>query len=111
MIRRPPRSTLFPYTTLFRSRQHGARVSQCISEPDQGVYDAFNKGLRVATGGIIAFLNAGDTYVDASVVSRMVDVLRSVGVDATFADVLIVDHRNEQRVLRRYSSRPFTPER
>src|SRR6267142_4605015 len=45
-------------------RQHGLRVSQCISEPDRGVYDAFNKDLRVATGDVIAFLNAGDTYLD-----------------------------------------------
>src|SRR6266699_5436859 len=88
-------------------RQHGSRVSQCISERDRGVYDAFNKGLRIATGDVIAFLNAGDTYLNRSVVSRMVGVLRSVGVDATFADALIVDRRNEHRVLRRYNSRPF----
>src|SRR5437773_12542980 len=43
-------------------RQHGLRVSQCISKRDRGVYDAFNKGLRSATGDVIAFLNAGDTY-------------------------------------------------
>jgi glycosyltransferase involved in cell wall biosynthesis len=92
-------------------RQHGLRVSQCISEPDRGVYDAFNKGLRVATGDVIAFLNAGDTYLDQRVVSRMVGALSSAGTDATFADTLIVDRRNEQRILRRYSSRLFTPER
>ncbi len=92
-------------------RQHGSRVSQCISEPDRGVYDAFNKGLRIATGDVIAFLNAGDTYLNGCVVSRMAGVLRNDGVDAAFADALIVDRRNEQRILRRYSSRPFTPER
>jgi glycosyltransferase involved in cell wall biosynthesis len=97
--------------TLALVRQHGARVSQCISEPDHGVYDAFNKGLRAATGDVIAFLNAGDTYLNAAVVSRMVGVLTRAGVDATFADVVIVDPHDEHRVLRRYSSRPFAPER
>src|SRR5438874_1933086 len=92
-------------------RQHGSRVSKCISERDRGVYDAFNKGLRIATGDVIAFLNAGDTYLNGCVVSRMVGVLRNDGVDATFADALIVDRHNERRILRRYSSRPFTPER
>ena len=92
-------------------RQHGSRVSQCISEPDRGVYDAFNKGLRIATGDVIAFLNAGDTYLDPSVVSRMVGALTSTGVDAAFADTLIVDRRDERRILRRYRSRLFSPER
>jgi len=91
--------------------QHGLRVSKCISERDRGVYDAFNKGLRIATGDAIAFLNAGDTYVNGSVVSRMAGVLTSADVDATFADALIVDRHNRQRVVRRYSSRRFTPAR
>jgi glycosyltransferase involved in cell wall biosynthesis len=97
--------------TLELVRLHGARVSQCISEPDGGVYDAFNKGLRVATGEVIAFLNAGDTYLTAAVVSRMVGVMTRAGVDATFADVEIVDPRDEYRVLRYYSSRRFAPAR
>src|SRR5438046_6501290 len=92
-------------------RRHGLRVSQCISERDRGVYDAFNKGLRIATGDVIAFLNAGDTYVDPNVVSRMVGALTSTGVDAAFADTLIVDRRDEQRILRRYSSSLFTHKR
>src|SRR5437660_3366263 len=91
--------------------QHGLRVSKYISERDRGVYDAFNKGLRIATGDAIAFLNAGDTYLNGSVVSRMAGALTSTGVDAAFADTLIVDRRDEQRILRRYSSRLFTPER
>jgi len=97
--------------TLPLVRQHGSRVSHCVSERDRGVYDAFNKGLRIATGDAIAFLNAGDTYVDPNVVSRMVGALTSTGVDAAFADTLIVDRRDEQRILRRYSSRLFTPKR
>src|SRR5256885_16374443 len=47
MIRRPPRSTLFPYTTLFRSRAHGGRLSSGESTPD-GVY--MNTRLLVALG-------------------------------------------------------------
>ena len=97
--------------TLALVRQHGSRVSKCISERDRGVYDAFNKGLRIATGNVIAFLNAGDAYLNRSVVSRMVHVLTGADLDATFADALIVDRHHLQRVLRHYSSRRFAPDR
>jgi glycosyltransferase involved in cell wall biosynthesis len=87
------------------------RVAQFVSEPDAGVYDAFNKGLRLASGDVIAFLNCGDTYVSTNVVSRMVDVLSLDGVEAAFADVLIADASDHNRVIRRYSSKRFSPKR
>jgi glycosyltransferase involved in cell wall biosynthesis len=87
------------------------RVAQFVSEPDAGVYDAFNKGLRLASGDVIAFLNCGDTYVSTNVVSRMVDVLSLDGVEAAFADVLIADASDHNRVIRRFSSKRFSPKR
>src|ERR1039457_4122363 len=57
--------------TLATVRSNSDRVTRLISEPDKGVYDAFNKGLKLATGDVVAFLNCGDTYVSPSVVSRM----------------------------------------
>lgn len=92
-------------------RKGATRVAQFVSEPDAGVYDAFNKGLRLASGDVIAFLNCGDTYVSTNVVSRMMDVLSLHGVQAAFADVLITDSRDYDRVIRRYSSKKFSPQR
>lgn len=86
-----------------------SRVSCLISEPDKGVYDAFNKGLRHATGDAIAFLNSGDTYTSSSVVSRMAERLSFDCTQAVFADVQIVDARDLDRVIRRYSSKRFSP--
>jgi glycosyltransferase involved in cell wall biosynthesis len=91
-------------------REHGDRVSRFVSEPDAGVYDAFNKGLRLATGDVIAFLNCGDTYASADVVSRITEVFSDEEIQAVFADVLIVDSRNPDRVIRRYNSKHFSPE-
>jgi glycosyltransferase involved in cell wall biosynthesis len=90
-------------------RNSGMRVFRFISEPDGGVYDAFNKGLRLATGDVIAFLNCGDTYVSAQVVSRMAEALSESRIEAAFADVLIVDRRDRNRVIRHYSSKAFAP--
>src|SRR5688572_12008549 len=48
--------------TLAVVRAHGRHVAKVVSEPDTGVYDAFNKGLRHASGEFIGFLSAGDRY-------------------------------------------------
>jgi glycosyltransferase involved in cell wall biosynthesis len=98
-------------STLTIVRAHGGRVSRLISEPDEGVYDAFNKGLRAASGDVIAFLNCGDTYVSSAVVSTMMSELDRDGSQAVFGDVSIVDARDKSRIVRRYSSRLFTPQR
>lgn len=92
-------------------RRHGRRVSALLSEPDSGVYDAFNKGLRLVSGEVVAFLNAGDQYVDAATVSTLVGELEGARVDAVFGDVAIVDAASRRRTLRRYSSRSFAPHR
>ncbi len=92
-------------------REHGDHVACFVSESDAGVYDAFNKGLRLATGDVIAFLNCGDTYTSANVVSRMVKPLCQVDTQAAFGDVLIVDAQDTNRVIRRYSSKMFSPEK
>jgi glycosyltransferase involved in cell wall biosynthesis len=95
--------------TLQKVKAHGRRVARIISEPDRGAYDAFNKGLRAASGEVIAFLNSGDSYVSRGVVSRLVGVLSTGSVQAVFGDVLIVDSEDTSRVIRRYSSKHFGP--
>jgi glycosyltransferase involved in cell wall biosynthesis len=90
-----------------RTRNHGA--ARVISEPDDGVYDAFNKGLRAATGDVIAFLNCADSYSSAAAVSKAMRELAAGSIQAAFADLLIVGPEPRFRVVRRYSSRSFTP--
>jgi len=97
--------------TLEVVRTVGRRVARVISEPDNGPYEAFNRGLGLATGDVIAFLNSGDTYASGHVVSRMAQAIAGEGVHAAFADVSIVDHANADRVIRRYNSSKFSPER
>ena len=96
-------------TTLEIVRASGAARARIISGPDAGVYAAFNKGLRAATGDVIAYLNSGDCYESTGVVSQMMRALETFAVDAAFADVLIVDPDHRSRVIRRYSSKRFSP--
>jgi glycosyltransferase involved in cell wall biosynthesis len=92
-------------------RREGRHVAQLLSEPDKGVYDAFNKGLRLATGDIVGYLNAGDTYCSPGTVRRIAGQFARGDLEATFGDVLIVDPADPGRVLRHYRSGSFSPSR
>lgn len=89
----------------------GGRVARFLSEADRGVYDAFNKGLALATGDVVGYLNAGDSYVNGAVVRRIAAEFETREVGAAFGDVVITDPDEPRRVLRRYRSGRFTPER
>ena len=87
-------------------------VARIVSEPDRGVYDAFQKGLRAASGDVVAYLNAGDAYASADSISHVIGCFESQpNVDAVFGDVDILDQTDLTRVVRRYRSAGFRPER
>lgn len=92
-------------------RREGGRVARVLSEPDRGVYDAFNKGLSLASGDIVGYLNAGDTYTSVDVVRRIAAQFHRPDVEAAFGDLVIVDPVPPQRTLRRYRSASFSPAR
>lgn len=94
--------------TLARIRTGDRRGAKVVSEPDDGAYDAFNKGLRLATGDVIGYLNCGDSYLSSTTVSRIAAAFADSYVQAVFGDVLIVDHRTPPRPVRRYRSQRIT---
>lgn len=86
-------------------------VSRLLSEPDKGIYDAMNKGLGLATGDVIGFLNADDAYVDTGVLARVSEIMEAEGLDALFGDAEFVSSARPDRPLRRYRSERFRPDR
>lgn len=76
------------------------------SEPDDGIYDAMNKGLSRATGDVIGFLNADDFYADPSVLEKIADAFKREQTEACFGDLVYVSKDN-CRVLRYWKSRAF----
>jgi len=71
-----------------------------ISEPDNGIYDAMNKGIKLSTGDIVATLNADDVYANETIVGRMVEFMQSNGLDAAYGDLVYIDQNNNNRVTR-----------
>ncbi|MBN4073745.1 glycosyltransferase [bacterium AH-315-E07] len=87
------------------------RISLYLSGPDEGIYDAMNKGICAATGKIVGILNADDYYTDNDVVSDVVKELSAKSVDAVFSNLVIVDRDNVEKVKRYYTSKGFRPEK
>lgn len=92
-------------------QEHATVNTRIISEPDRGIYDAMNKGLDLATGDIICFLNADDQYASNTVLSRVVVEMRKYRLDALLGDVGFFHEGCPDRIVRRYRSDRFTPER
>lgn len=84
-------------------------VIQLISEPDEGIYDALNKGIKLATGDIIGILHSDDFFSDHQVVSRIVDALNDTKSEIVYADIDFVANTNINKNLRHYSSKFFSP--
>ena len=82
-------------------QSYGTNVARFISEPDKGLYDAMNKGIRLATGDVIGLLNADDFYRHNRVIENMVATFERTGSDAVYGDMLYVD-RTDTRKLKRY---------
>jgi glycosyltransferase involved in cell wall biosynthesis len=80
-----------------------------ISEPDQGLYDALNKGLRMSSGEIVGLLNADDFFAAPDILARVADAFLGDTVDGVFGDVRFVRDPDLSRTIRYYSSRRFAP--
>lgn len=85
---------------------YGAKL-KWISEPDNGIYDAMNKGLKMATGDVIGNLNADDFYANHEVISKVVKAFESQNVDAVYADIQYVDEQDTSKILRNWIAKPY----
>jgi glycosyltransferase len=87
--------------SIVRSFPH---VSLSISEKDDGIYDAMNKGILMAKGEIIGILNSDDFYASSGVICKVVRAFEETGCDAVYGDLVYVDKDDTGRILRYWRS-------
>jgi glycosyltransferase involved in cell wall biosynthesis len=96
--------------TLEIATRHGEGISRLVSEPDDGIYDAMNKGIRLAGGDVIGCLNADDFFLDEHVIATVSEAFRAFPIDALFADLVYVHPRNLEKIVRYYRGAGFSVE-
>ena len=96
--------------TLDLLAQYSDVVSMVVSEPDKGLYDAMNKGIRLATGDVVGMLNSDDFYTSNDVLATIAaEFERKRDIDAVFGDIHFVNPKNLNKCVRYYSSAQFSP--
>jgi len=82
-------------------------ISQLVSEKDRGMYDALNKGIKMATGEVIGILNADDYLASDNVISKVAKTFSETGASVLYGDLCYVDKQDTGKIIRRWKSKPY----
>jgi glycosyltransferase len=87
--------------------KHSGHVAKVISERDNGLYDAMNKGIAEATGDIIGILNSDDVYENSGVLTQIARIFESSGADTVYGDLQYVKQDDLNKTIRYWKSGSF----
>ena len=93
--------------TVAVAREYGDTITQLVSERDEGIYDAMNKGISLATGDVVGMINADDFYASVSAIERVVEAFSDDQAGACFGDLCYVDQKNTDRIVRYWKAGPY----
>lgn len=87
-------------------KKYNGHIAAFLSEEDNGIYDAMNKGIRMASGDIVGILNSDDIFYSNDIVEKIVQEFVTNNIDAVYGDVQFINPSNS-KVIRYYSSKNF----
>lgn len=85
-------------------KQHCSRVTTMVCEPDKGIYDALNKGIKAATGDIVGFLHSDDLFAYPNAVQDIVELFEKEQCEAVYGDLEYVSKDDVSNVVRLWKS-------
>lgn len=88
--------------------KYSDRIATIICEPDRGMYEAINKGIRVATGDIIGLLHSDDFFYAKDTISQIVAEYEKTNADLIYGNGLFVDFNNTSLIVRNWISGIYT---
>lgn len=94
--------------TLDIVRAYGGRI-RLLTEPDHGMYDSMNKGLRLAQGDVVGFIHSDDMLATPATIGRIAAAFEDPAVECVYGDLDMVDPRDTRRVVRHWRSGPHRP--
>ncbi len=97
--------------TLSIIEQYKDHIASWVSERDKGMYDALNKGMKMATGDIIGTLNSDDILASSTVINKIVHAFNEQKVDSVYGDLVYVDPLNTQKIIRVWKGVPYKRKR
>ena len=96
-------------STLKIIEKYKDRIGKIVSEKDNGLYDALNKGIDLATGDVIGFLHSDDFYINEKVIERYAEAFIKEKPDAVYSDLYYVDKTNTDKIVRKWKSGKYKP--
>ncbi|MER8537145.1 glycosyltransferase [Mesorhizobium sp. M1005] len=82
-----------------------------LSERDDGIYDALNKGIKLSTGGVIGLMHSDDVFAHNHVIERVCDAFRDQSIDAVYGDLQYVSAKEPSRVVRHWRAGSFSQQK
>ena len=83
------------------------RVTKLISEPDNGIFDAMNKGIKNSNGDIIGLLHSDDELASDTIIEEVNNKFLQTSADIVYGDLNYVSHRDTNIIVRHWKSNPF----
>lgn len=82
-------------------------IDHFISEPDRGMYDAINKGIKMATGDIVGILNSDDMLASPDAIKRIVSCFKNKKTDTVYGDLVYTHPENTDTIMRFWKGKPY----